>query len=52
MREINELVILNDEAYNIHDSKLAWFKSIQDIRNRFKQKDMIPKPRRKITESK
>jgi type III restriction enzyme len=39
VREINELVIINDEAHHIHDSRLAWFKSIQDIHNRLKQKD-------------
>lgn len=39
VREIDELVILNDEAHHIHDSKLAWFKSIEDIHNRLKQKD-------------
>jgi len=39
VREIDELVILNDEAHHIHDSQLAWFKSIQDIHNRLKQKD-------------
>jgi len=32
-------VVINDEAHHIHDSKLAWFKSIQDIHNRLKQKD-------------
>jgi type III restriction enzyme len=39
VREIDELVIINDEAHHIHDSRLAWFKSIQDIHNRLKQKD-------------
>jgi type III restriction enzyme len=39
VREIDELVVVNDEAHHIHDSKLAWFKSIQDIHNRLKQKD-------------
>lgn len=38
VRDIDELMILNDEAHHIHDSKLAWFKSIQDIHNRLKQK--------------
>jgi len=38
VREIDELVVLNDEAHHIHDSKLAWFKSIEDIHNRLKQK--------------
>ena len=39
VRDINELVILNDEAHHIHDEKLAWFKSIEDISNRLRQKD-------------
>jgi type III restriction enzyme len=39
IRDIDELVILNDEAHHIHDEKLAWFKSIQDIHNRLLQKD-------------
>jgi type III restriction enzyme len=38
VRDINELVVLNDEAHHIHDSKLAWFKSIEDIHNRLLQK--------------
>jgi len=39
VRDIDELVILNDEAHHIHDEKLAWFKSIEDINNRLLQKD-------------
>jgi len=39
IREIDELVVINDEAHHIHDSRLAWFKSIEDIHNRLKQKD-------------
>lgn len=38
VRDIEELVVLNDEAHHIHDDKLAWFKSIQDINNRLKMK--------------
>ena len=38
IRDIDELVIINDEAHHIHDSKLAWFKSIGDIHNKLKQK--------------
>ncbi len=38
VREIDELVILNDEAHHIHDPRMAWFKSIDDIHNRLKQK--------------
>ena len=32
-------MVLNDEAHHIHDDKLAWFKSIQDIHNKLKQKE-------------
>ena len=39
VREIDELVVLNDEAHHIHDPRMAWFKSIEDIHNRLKQKD-------------
>ncbi len=39
VREIDELVVINDEAHHIHDPRLAWFKSIQDIHNRLKQRD-------------
>lgn len=38
VREVDELIVLNDEAHHIHDEKLAWFKSIQDIHNRLLQK--------------
>ncbi len=38
VRSVDELVILNDEAHHIHDEKLAWFKSIEDIHNRLKMK--------------
>ena len=38
VRDIDELVVLNDEAHHIHDKKLAWFKSIEDIHNRLLQK--------------
>lgn len=38
VRDINELVILNDEAHHVHDEKMAWFKSIQDIHNNLKIK--------------
>ncbi len=39
VRDIDELVILNDEAHHIHDPRMAWFKSIEDIHNRLKHKD-------------
>src|SRR5258708_32319266 len=38
VRDVDELVILNDEAHHIHDERLAWFKSIEDIHNRLKMK--------------
>jgi type III restriction enzyme len=38
VRDIDELVVVNDEAHHVHDSKLAWFKSIEDIHNRLLQK--------------
>ncbi len=37
VRDIDELMVLNDEAHHIHDNKLAWFKSIEDIHNRLVQ---------------
>ncbi|HUY36136.1 MAG TPA: DEAD/DEAH box helicase family protein [Pirellulales bacterium] len=39
VRDVDELAILNDEAHHIHDPKMAWFKSIQDIHHRLLQKD-------------
>lgn len=37
--KIRDLVVLNDEAHHIHDSSLAWFKSIEDISNKLKLKN-------------
>ena len=39
VRDIDELVVLNDEAHHIHDPKMAWFKSIEDIHHRLQHKD-------------
>ena len=39
VRDIDELLVLDDEAHHIHDPRMAWFKSIEDIHNRLKQKD-------------
>ena len=39
VRDVDELMVLNDEAHHIHDPRMAWFKSIEDISNRLKQKD-------------
>ncbi len=38
VRDIDELMVFDDEAHHIHDAKLAWFKSIEDIHNRLLQK--------------
>ena len=38
VHDIDELMVLNDEAHHIHDPKLEWYKSIEDIHNRFLQK--------------
>ncbi|MDA9689379.1 DEAD/DEAH box helicase family protein [Betaproteobacteria bacterium] len=38
IRDIDGLVVINDEAHHIHDSRLTWFKSIGDINNKLKQK--------------
>ena len=38
VRDIDELMVLNDEAHHIHDPRMSWFKSIEDIHNRLLQK--------------
>ena len=38
VRDIDELMVLNDEAHHVHDPSLTWFKSIEDINNRLLQK--------------
>jgi len=38
VRAVDEIVVFNDEAHHIHDPRMAWFKSIQDINNKLKQK--------------
>jgi type III restriction enzyme len=40
VREIDELAVFDDEAHHIHDPRMAWFKSIQDIHHRLLQKDL------------
>jgi type III restriction enzyme len=40
VREIDELAVFNDEAHHVHDPRMAWFKSIQDIHHRMLQKDL------------
>ena len=39
VREVEELAVFNDEAHHIHNPKMAWFKSIQDIHHKMLQKD-------------
>jgi type III restriction enzyme len=38
VRSIDGLVVLNDEAHHIHDENLAWFKAIQGIDARMRQR--------------
>jgi len=38
VRDVPDLVVLNDEAHHIHDPGMAWFKSIEDISLRLRQK--------------
>ena len=38
VRDVSELVVLNDKAHHIHDPPMAWFKSIEDIHHRMVQK--------------
>ena len=38
VRDIDELIVINDEAHHIHDENMVWYKSILDIDNKLKQK--------------
>ena len=38
VRQLDDLVVLNDEAHHIHDEQLAWFKAIEDLSARLRQK--------------
>ena len=38
VRDVPDLVILNDEAHHVHDRGSAWFRSIEDIALRLRQK--------------
>lgn len=38
VREVPDLVVLNDEAHHLHDAQSAWFKAIEDIAMRLRQK--------------
>lgn len=35
IKDIDELMIINDEAHHIHDNRLAWFQSIEEIHKQF-----------------
>ena len=37
--QLQDLLVLNDEAHHIHDSGLAWYKNIEDIHNKLKLKN-------------
>ncbi len=39
VRNVHELVVFNDEAHHIHDPRMAWFRSIQDIHHQMLQRD-------------
>ena len=41
VRELDELLVINDEAHHIHDKELAWFKAIEDLHNALVQKDRM-----------
>lgn len=38
VRDVDELMVLNDEAHHVRDPGSAWFKSIQDIHHKLVQK--------------
>ncbi len=38
VRDVPDLVVLNDEAHHIHDPDMAWFKNIEDISNQLRLK--------------
>jgi type III restriction enzyme len=38
VRQVPDLVVLNDEAHHVHDTDLAWSKSLLDISNNLRQK--------------
>ncbi len=40
VRELDELLIINDEAHHIHDERMAWFKTIEDIHHTLVQKGL------------
>ncbi|GAI62858.1 unnamed protein product, partial [marine sediment metagenome] len=38
IRDVPNLIVLNDEAHHIHDPDMAWFKNIEDISNQLRLK--------------
>ena len=38
VKELNDIVIFNDEAHHIHDSSMSWAKTIENINNSLVQK--------------
>jgi type III restriction enzyme len=38
VKNLRDLVVFNDEAHHIHDPKLAWFKAIEELSQRLRQK--------------
>jgi type III restriction enzyme len=38
VRQVPDLVVLNDEAHHIHDERMAWFRNILDISNQLRLK--------------
>ena len=38
VRSLEDLVVLNDEAHHIHDSDMAWFRAIESIDARLRQR--------------
>jgi len=38
IRDVPDLIVLNDEAHHIHDPDMAWFKNIEDISNQLRLK--------------
>ena len=39
VNNIDSIIVFNDEAHHIHESKLAWYKTIENINNNLVQKD-------------
>lgn len=41
LKDIDELLIINDEAHHVHDERMAWFKSIENIHNHLCQNGKV-----------